>query len=144
MAGFDFDTRPIRQAFRARLLSIDGLPSIIAWQNRAFTPPTDGAIWMRETLLVAFDSRVAVGLVQSGGEYRVDLFGPDNAGTEQLEDLSRKLTTSFVPGLVLYQDGRDSLEVLSTSRTPRRRDGIWGHLPVSIVWTAMAELSAGA
>ncbi|MEQ8767210.1 MAG: phage tail terminator-like protein [Planctomycetota bacterium] len=143
MAGFAFDTRAIRQAFRSRLLEIEGLPTIIAWQNRPFEPPTDGSIWMRETLLVAYDLRAAVGLVQSGGQYRVDLFGPDDSGTEQLEDLSRKLTTSFVPGWVLYQDGRDSLEVLSTSRTPRRRDGIWGHLPVSITWTAMAELSAG-
>ena len=139
-----FNSTPIRLAIRNAVLAIPTLPIHVAFENQSLAPHEDDAMWLRETLLVSFDRRVAVGLVLAGGEYRVDLFGPRYGGTERLEDLSRRIVSQITPGLKLFEVGRESLEVQSTSRKPLRPDGIWGHLPVSIVWQAMAELSAGA
>jgi hypothetical protein len=101
----------VRRAMRQQLLTVPGLPVDNArqWDGMlAFTPPNDGTLWFRETMLrqPGGPQVVSIGTqarLRHTFGYRITLFGPADADNDvyDLESLAGALRTAFPHSLDL-------------------------------------------
>ncbi len=125
----------IRSAFRTRLLTLAGIPPV-AWQNRAFVPPSTGC-WFKEahlpatSALTSFGSAGVDGLVEKTGIYQITVFAPVNSETKAAEDWAGQLETLFKPGVVVSHSGQTAYCESVVAAAPVQEPN-WFGIPVSI------------
>lgn len=122
----------VRQAIRTRLLTVVGLPSDIAWENRAFDPPNDGSAWLREFYYPDPERQVANDVIEGTGFMTYDVVYPANAGTEAAEGLADDIKAVFEPPGSLAAN----LSIISSVRDPGFTQLPWYYVPVRIAWRA--------
>jgi hypothetical protein len=122
----------IRQVFRARLLTVPGIPVHRAWENRTFTPPDPPADWLRETLFPVSERRNAANVVEAVGITQYDFFTPASRGTEAIETLVDNVRLAFKPTTALTAD----LLLDRAERGSATQEPDWFHIPVRLLWRA--------
>lgn len=128
------DDVAVRAALRAVLLTVSGLPSAIAWENRKFQPPNN-APWVRETYLPGIEFQSANDLVQGDALVQYDVIFPAGSGTETAEALANDIKAAFKPANAIGPD----IGIVRSERDPgRTEDDIWYVIPVRITWRAFS------
>lgn len=121
----------IRAALRANLLEVDNLPDV-NWENQNFEP-TDGATYLRETMLPADETltenngRTAIGI------YQIDVFTPIGSSIKTAEDLADSIKEQFKPAQTVGGVQLERSVVLQG-----RRDGAWYMIPVRADYKAFS------
>lgn len=126
----------IRSALLTQLKTVVS-ETLIAEENEQFTP-SDGAPWIRETLLPGVPERVEImqdGKSRQVGVYQVDVFAPSGIGTGVPDALSKTIGDAFVPG-TSYGTSVD-VRIRRVYSQPGREDGDWYHKPLLIEWWIM-------
>lgn len=110
----------------------------LAYMNRAFAPPAvkPAKLWLRETFQEAAEPEPFLfAQLHSGlGRYVLDIFYPNGAGTEPVDQLAKLIADSFgeihslnTQGVVVALD--------RVERLPgRKADEIWWMKPVVVYW----------
>ena len=135
------DERELRQALRAKLNNVTGLPSFLADENRDFDPPapTQGAIWVHEYLIPLDESIISSGYIQSLGIVQYTVYVPKESGTEAAEDLATAIAAEFAPtGSGVTVDG-NTVHLYKTQRLPAEVSPefpAWRAKPVHVYWRA--------
>lgn len=125
----------IRQALRARLLTVGGLPTIRAWENQAFTPPEPPAAWIRETLMPATNRLFATNLRQATGIAQYDLFYPVGTRVEAIEPIVDAIQLAFNQDISLGS----SPTIVVVEHAERGRgdtEEVYYRVPVFVSWRA--------
>jgi hypothetical protein len=140
------DHRKVRQTLRKHLFETEGCPdrvTHIAYENREFTPPTDGLPWLRETYKPAAETLAGSDILECPTNYQIDVYVPLGSGTEVCEDLVSKLLEQFRPTTLVEQPegGLESLNGVQVSlmRASRQQgrespigDQVWWWVPVDV------------
>lgn len=116
----------------------------IAWQGRSFTPPTNGDLWYRETLLPGTSSVETLGpqgRIRHTGIYQIDVFAPilkqpGGDGTTRLDAAVAALSAAFTPNRVVVEDGQTITLRASFERRDLPPDGSWLRALVRVGWYA--------
>lgn len=140
------DLTEVRKVLRTEAANATGYPanSLIAWENRAFTPPDakSGTVWLRETLLVTEERKTATGRVTTLGQMRYDVFIGLGQGTGGAEDLAKAIADRFEPAKNL-SGGGVGVQLYRTERRSGQSDpppGVWFMIPVVIFWRSFADV----
>lgn len=153
------DHRKIRQAFRARVLTVEGLDeSRFAWENRQFDPdkvPTGtpeeknaALLWYKETYLKIDESLQASNQIEQTAIMQFDVFTVFGRGTELAEDMQRLIAEKFKPTTSFAADVATNLYVVIDKSAPLTgRDAgsltntrnRWYQFPVSIEFRSYVE-----
>lgn len=134
------DLRKIRQTIRECFL--DGLseaidPARVAWENRAFTPPTND-YWVQESVQIILENPAAMELWQILGKTNFAVFYPVGKGTEKIEELTQKISEAFEKYYSLNTQGiAVGIERIERSVNTQFDDHWWMGV-VSIFWRAYA------
>lgn len=136
------DHNNVRMCLRRRLLKLDDngrpLPPA-ALENRDFSPPADGSLWIRESYMPGDEMEVASGMTQCVGIYQVDVMAPSNGGTEAAQRWASLIRSWFPPANSLgdtFDDG-STVEVgidRSAVSTGQLYINVWYFVPVRITW----------
>lgn len=123
----------MRAAFRARLRTIAGLPSLVAWEGRRFTA-TAGQPFVRESFRPITSVPRAVG---RGGTiaHRINgiltLFFPSGDGTLAIEEAAGLILAGFAPGTSLVH-GSAAGSVQQAERGALMVEPDWLSCPVTV------------
>lgn len=138
----------VRRALRKQLLTVASLPEAQQWEGSSltWTPPTDGSLWLRETMLrqPGPPPEVSIGTnarIRNSGGYQISLFAPPGQDEDvyPIESLGGEIRAAFPHSLDLVFGNQFvrctgcglGTVVLDTSQaTP------WLHLPVRVTWYA--------
>ena len=134
----------VRQAMRARLKTVAGLPASDrrAWEGRTFEPPdltaVDGArpLWIREIQRVLSERAAATGTDEAVGETLWMVETPDGKGTDEADTLALAIAEAFKPRQSLTK-GATTVILERTERLPFARDEkhpLWMHKTVAVRW----------
>jgi len=121
----------VRQALRTRLLTVSGLPTALAWENRNFQP-TNNSPWIREYYYPDPERLVAQDLIEGTGFVSYDVVYPVNSGTEDAEGLADDIKAIYEPPGSLA----NNLSIISSVRDPGFSEHPWYYVPVRIQWRA--------
>jgi hypothetical protein len=119
--------KALQLAFRARLLTLSGLPDDRAWENTQFTPRV-GHPYIEEEYLPApgtLRGFTQGGVAEDTGMYVVRWYGLANTDLAIVDDV-HALLALFPPGLALTTTAGDTAHVrgdVMPSRSPLRADG---------------------
>lgn len=93
------DNRQVRLALRNKVLTTAGIPAEgkRAYENRDFSPPTDGSVWLRERFVPVTERLVATELFGATGLYIIDVIVKEGSGTTVAEDLARMIRNTMKP-----------------------------------------------
>lgn len=69
----------------------------VAWENVSFTPPANG-YWVQVTLIPAETVSGSLSATEYKGLLHINLFGPANTGTGQIETHAQSLAGVFYAG----------------------------------------------
>lgn len=129
------DLHALRVNLRTRLSGMSEFPGDdhIAAENRPFKTPEDDSLWLRENLVYGDEILTSSRMTMMVGIYWLFVNSPAGKGTEDAEDLSKKVAEAFPiigaapsPGLQFYR----------VTRQPGRLDasgqGVWFTIPVLV------------
>lgn len=111
----------------------------IAWENVAFTPTTNTThvrvnfipVESRET------ARFKTSLVMETGLYQIDVFGPQDQGTNNIDNLVEGIRSHFNRGRTLTDGSNNRVHIRDTPRiTQGRRDGGFYRVTITVSWFA--------
>ena len=125
----------VRQALRTRLLTVVGLPTDIAWENRAFEPP-DESTWIREFYYPDPEFQPAFDVIEGTGFWTVDVVVPISSGTETGESLADDIKAAFEPPGALAAN----ISIVSSVRDSAFVEHPWFYIPVRIQFRAHSFL----
>lgn len=133
-------------ALRARLLAVNGLPAVNAFENKAFTP-VQGTPYVADQYVPATQQLVGLpaqhGIVEETGLYVVQLYGVDGAGITPLRTLAQAVLAAFTPGTVVTSTANDAIRVRGDvapmgGQIIPRDDG-WATCTIKIPWRAYSQ-----
>jgi len=140
--------RSIRQTVRAHLeTSVPAFASMasagkVAWENRAFGPPSDGSLGAREALVPDVERWASTGLIEASGIAQYEIVAVAGNGTEAAEDLAQSIAEALEHGtsLLIQGSASDYLRIDRVSRDPGRPwDDQWYAVPVVAAWRTYAQ-----
>lgn len=123
----------MRAAFRAKLQSIAGLPSAVAWEGRPF----DGRLtapYIRESFRPLASTVRALGqggTIQHRMTGNLSVFYPAGKGTLEVETAAGLLLEGFAPGTALVYGVAKGV-VMQAERAPLVQETDWLSCPVTI------------
>jgi hypothetical protein len=137
------DLNKLRVTLRKHLLELDTkLPDSRAWENKAFTRPTNNN-FIREKLQLSDERLIANKTVQGIGFYVISVFAPKGSGTKEITEVSNEIVGKFKPAQSIQST--DSTLNISIDRAERTNvldhDKKWSFMNVRITWRAYATLS---
>lgn len=103
-------------ALRGRLLSVPGIPTHNAFENKAFTPTT-GTPYLADqfvpatTRLVAFPAQS--GTVEETGLYVIQWYGLTDSGITDIGAGVQAILAAFAPGTTITTTGGDVIRIRS-------------------------------
>lgn len=126
------DLKAIRLTLRAHLKSeVAEFAALVSeeklsWENRTFTPP-EGATWAHESVYSADETWKTTGLIFGVGFTQYDVIVPRGRGTEEGEDLAKKLAEALEHGTsLLIQGSSQYMRIENVKRLPGRQwDESW-------------------
>lgn len=133
-------------ALRARLLTVVGLPSVEAFENKQ-TVPTAGQPYLAEQFVPATSRMLsfpaAKGTVEETGLYVIQWYGVDDTGISAIRDGVQAILAAFAPGTTITSTAGDVLKVRSdvgpTAGQIVQIDGGWAVCTVKIPWRAWSQ-----
>ena len=131
------DHKAIRQALRTQLLTVSGLPAGKQWENKSFTPPTDGSPWLREQLLPAGEEFVASSMWEATGLAQYDLFYPLGDSSEDADTLADAIKRVFRPPQTIGSSTKVNIDKAERD-AGQIADSVWYMVSVRITWRAYA------
>ena len=125
----------IEGALVTQLNTLSGVQ--IAWENKAFNPPTSGQ-WLRVTHLPGVPVVQTIGLnpqTQHVGIFQVDVFDRLDNGDGPSRALALQVLGLFPAGFSVLRNGL-SVRITKSYRLPAVREEQWYRLPVRVEWFA--------
>lgn len=135
----------LRQAFRAQLALVSGIPEkkFRAFENRVFDPPEiketshgDEPLWIREQMRILSETKSTSGHVEAVGEYLIMVETPKGKGTEDADTLAQAIAEKFQAGQSLTKSGTTAI-LEHTDRRPYQIDlerPAWVFKTVAVRW----------
>ena len=133
MSGIATIHADLRAAFRAKMTDTAGLPTLIAWEGRVFSPGI-GVPFMRESFRPIYSEPRAVGkggTIQHRMTGNINLFYPASKGTVDIEQAAGLLLAAFAPGTSLVYGGSSGV-VLKAERAPLMQEPDFIGCPITI------------
>lgn len=132
------DTSLVRKTLRKPILAKalvagSGFPNAAvgyAWENTNFEPPTDGSMWMRETLLPISERLASNDLIQFDAFVQYDIITVKGNGTELAERVRKALGDIFKPASSLTDP--TTVYILRSEPLRGAIDGSWWITPIRL------------
>jgi hypothetical protein len=124
--------------------ALNALGRVVAWENRHFTPPTDGTLYLRQTNLSGDTSQAdlgASGQDYSIGIYQIDVIAPFGKGKAALYTLADTVADSFKRGTTATYNGV-TVRVRNVMRDPMVIDQQQAMIPVVVYYEAYTAARA--
>ena len=115
---------------------LNDLGELVSWENRHFTPPTDGTLYIRQTNLSGETTQADLGRDGQDytiGIYQVDVIAPFGKGKAALYAMSDQVADQFKRGTSLTYNGV-VVRVRQVVREPLVIDQQTAILPISIYY----------
>jgi hypothetical protein len=139
----------IRRLLEQRLATMPSVPPI-AWENSPFSPPTTGArLWLRARVVYGSQEGLTIlgtgdQLVQEGGLFLVDAFGPEGSGPAGVDALATSVRARYPRGMTIIGP-TVAVRIVTNSRdrgvqAPEGETGFF--IPVSVVWQTSYGVTA--
>lgn len=111
----------------------------IAWENVVFTPSTK-SMHVRVNFIPVESKETArfkTSLVMETGFYQIDVYGPQDQGTNAIDTLVENLRAHFNRGLTLTDLSNNRVHIRDTPKiTQGRREGGFYRVTITVNWFA--------
>ena len=141
------DLNKVRAVFHEKLQTLTGIPTEARiWkENKTFTPPVKGTLWLRERLIPTAEAKVATKTAHAIGIIQYDVVHGFDQGVDSAETLAKTIAEGFEHGTDINSQGitvHIDRAQRAFGRIPLGEEGHWWFIPVSIYWRTYATTAA--
>lgn len=140
------DLNKLSLAFRARLIAESPrFAAVVAAghveaPNAPLSSKPSASAWVRESLFVALESRVATALIEATGRMQFDIAVPVGTGMAEAAAFAREVAEAVPAGLTLTTGDGDRVTIDRAERlSPTTWDATWYAPGVSVLWRVYTE-----